>query len=681
MKIFGLIFLSLIFLFITYTGFGQKRTMSWVDPLTSHIDSTVNPGDDFFMYANGKWFKENPIPPSEKSYGLWGMIQATINDQIKSICISSTTSKHSTKGSNRQKIGDFYFSGMDSITINKKGLSVLEKELYQIDSMKDLNDLMVIEGMVDKSVISNLFNFFLGQDIKISSKYALFIRQGGTGLPSRNYYFDTDSKTVDIRAKYLQYIIGLFQNMGYSKDSAEKAGLQQMKLETQIASISRTKEQMRDPEKNFTKLSLQQFQKLTPNLNWHVFMQSLKLPQVDTVIIGQLEFFISLNQMIDTVPLSVWKNYFKFKFVNSLTAYLDDNLYNNFFSFYYTTLRGVAKPTSRWERVVEKTNKSLGELIGQVYVNEYLPKGAKAKLLEIGNSIKEVYIERIKNLEWMSPEAKKVALKKLALMGFKVGAPDKWKDQQTMIIDRSSFARNVINANRWTHEYMLSKFGKPIDKSEWNLTPQTFNAYYDHSNNEICVPGCNIMIPGYEKNLADDAVLYAMIGGSTFGHEMTHAFDDQGRKYDPYGNMNNWWNQNDSLQFYTKAKMLIDQYNGYIAVDTLHINGAQTIGENIADLCGLRMGYEAFKKTRQYKENQIVAGLSADQRFFLGWAYAWLINERTETVAVIVKTSGHSPTRFRVLGPLSNTSEFYKAFSLKKGDKMWLPEEMRVTIW
>ena len=683
MKILRPIFLFITFtlLFISQSIFAQKPPSVVSDPLASHIDYTVNPGDDFFMYANGQWFKENPIPLSENSNGLWEMIQATINDQIKTICESSAKMETTTQGSNRQKIGDFYFSGMDSLSINRKGLSVLKKELDQIESMKDLNDLMVIEGMVDKSVVSNLFNFFLGQDFKLSSKYALFFRQGGISLPGRNYYFDTDSKTVAIRHQFLAYAIGLYQNMGYQKAASVEAGKQLMKLETDLARISRTKEQLRDIEKNFTKISLKQLQELTPNMNWTVFLQSLKLHQVDTVILGQPEFFKGLDQLITTVPLSVWKDYFKFKLVNSLTAYLDDKLYNNYFSFYFTTLRGVEKPKSRWERVVEKTNKSLGELVGQVYVDEYLPKGSKEKLTEIGLSVKTVFIERIKNLDWMSEEAKEIALKKLAAMRFKVGAPDKWKDLSTMNIDRSSFAQNVMNANRWAHEYMLSKFGKPIDKTEWNMTPQTYSAYYDQPNNEVCVPGCNIIIPGFEKTMADDALLYSIIGGSTFGHEMTHAFDDQGRKYDEHGNMHNWWKDSDSIHFYKKTKELVAQYNSYVAVDTLHLNGFQTLGENIADLGGLRMGLEAFKKTNQYKTNELIDGLSAEKRFFLGWAYAWMINERPETVALSVKSDSHSPARFRVLGPLSNTPEFYKAFGLKEEDKMWIPEEKRVTIW
>ncbi len=671
----------ILILFITPPAIGQKTNTTRLDPLVSHIDSTVNSGDDFFMYANGKWFKENPIPPDKQSNGMWEKVQETINDQIREICASSATMKSSVKGSNRQKIGDFYFSGMDSLSINRRGISVLKKELHQIESMKDLNDLMVVEGMVDKAVSSHLFNFFLGRDITVSNKYALFIRQGGISLPSRDYYFDTDIKTVTIRQKFQEYAIGLYHRIGYTKTEAKKAGTQLMRLETQLAGISRTKEGLRDYQKNFTKLSLNQLQTITPHLNWALFLQSLNLNNVDTLTVGQLEFFKSLDPLVVSTPLQVWKDYFKFRLVNSLTAYLDDKTYADFFAFYYTTLRGVTQPKPRWESVVEKVNKSLGEPIGQVYVEEYLPKGAKEKLLEIGYAVKEAFIERIKDLDWMSSKAKITALKKLSTMGFKVGAPDKWKDISSMNINRYSYARNVMNANRWAHEFMLSKFGKPIDRTEWNMTPQTYSAYYDNANNEACVPGCKIIIPGFEKELADDAILYSVIGGSLFGHEITHGFDDQGRKYDENGNLNYWWNESDSIRFHEKTKQLATQYSAYIAVDTLHLNGYQTLGENIADLGGIRMGYEAFKKTRQYKEKKIVAGLSADQRFFLGWAYGWMINERPETVAVNVKTNDHSPVRFRVLGPLSNMPEFYKAFGLKNGDKMWRPEEMRVTIW
>jgi putative endopeptidase len=410
-------------------------------------------------------------------------------------------------------------------------------------------------------------------------------------------------------------------------------------------------------------------------------MAGVGLSKVDTVIVGQPEFLKSLNGFLKTYPLNDWKNYLKFHLISGLARYMDDKTYMESFSFYNTTLRGVKEPKPRWKRVVAQTDGSLGELIGQVYVNEYLPKGTKDKLLEIGNSIKAVYAQRMEKLDWMSEATKKKAVEKLNSVIMKVGYPDKWKDLSKMQIDRSSYVKNVMNANKWEANYMVSKYGKPVDRTEWGMEPQTYNAYYNPSNNEIVVPGCNIIVPGYERVLADDALLYSIIGGSTFGHEITHGFDDQGSKYDEKGNLHNWWTTQDSTQFYSKTKMIVKQFNNYIAIDSLHINGELTQGENIADLGGIVMGYEAFKKTNQYKNKEIIAGLNPDQRFFLGYAFAWMVNQRPEAIANQVKSNEHSPEKFRVIGPLSNMPEFFSTFGIKKGDPMWRPDSLRVKIW
>lgn len=341
----------------------------------------------------------------------------------------------------------------------------------------------------------------------------------------------------------------------------------------------------------------------------------------------------------------------------------------------------MQEPKPRWKRVVEQTDGSLGELIGQVYVDEYLPKGTKEKLVEIGNAIKQAYAERIKRLDWMSAVTKQKALKKLDAIIMKVGYPDKWKDLNSLEVDRSSYAANVMNANGWRFRYMVSKYGKPVDRTEWQMEPQTYNAYYNPSNNEIVVPGCNIIVPGYERTLADDALLYSIIGGSTFGHEITHGFDDQGSKYDELGNLNNWWTAADSVQFDAKTKMVVQQFNEYVAVDSLHINGELTQGENIADIGGIMMGNDAFKMTAQYKDRRVIAGMNPDRRFFLGYALAWMINDRPEAIANQVRSNEHSPAKFRVIGPLANMPEFYQAFGVKQGDRMWRPEGERIKIW
>jgi putative endopeptidase len=650
------------------------------DPLISHIDSSVKPGSDFFMYANGKWFKENPIPPTEPSNGIWQLIQDTINVQVRSICQSSAKHKNYTEGSNKQKIGDFYFSGMDSISLNKDGLKEIKNDLKRIDGISDLKTLVKEVAYCQIVSGSPLFSFGIGQDDRISSKNAIFIWQGGLSLPDKRYYFDSDSAATKIRKKFVDHLSNVYQIIGYDKAKSNKSANNLMKLETSLAGLCRNREDTRDPLKNYNKISYQKLLNNSPNLEWDIFLKEAGLKNVDTVIIGQPEFLTSINNLIKTISLDQWKDYLKYHFIRGLQRYLDDKTYLEFFSFYSKTLRGVQEPKPRWKRVVEETNASLGELIGQVYVDEYLPKGTKEKLQEIGNAIKEVYAQRIKNLDWMSEATKEKALTKLNKIIMKIGYPDKWKDLSAMKIDRSSFIRNGMSANRWEFNYMTAKYGKSVDRNEWNMEPQTYNAYYSPTNNEIVIPGCNILVPGYEHKLADDAILYGIIGG-TFGHEITHGFDDQGSKYDDKGNLNNWWTPEDSIRFFAKTKMIVDQYNNYIAVDSLHINGELTQGENIADLGGTIMAFEAFKKTDQFKNDEMIAGFSPAQRFFLGYALGWMVNERRETIANQVRSDEHSPVKFRVNGPLSNMPEFYKAFGVKEGDPMWRSEKDRIEIW
>jgi putative endopeptidase len=669
----------IIFLFCFSLSLSQsQRTL---DPLAAHIDSTVKPGDDFFLFANGTWFKENPIPASEQNNGLWQLIQDTINAQIRALCESSASITNAQTGSNKQKIGDFFSTGMDSLTLNKQGIHDLQNDLAMIDGISSLDGIVKAAAYIHTVAGSPLFRFGVGQDDKISSKNAIFISQGGLSLPDRNYYFDTDAQAVSNRQKFVEHLKNMFKIIGYEQAKAVQAAENLMRLETALAKTSRKREDTRDPLKNYNKISFAQLTESTSNLNWKIFTVSIGLHNVDTVIIGQPEFLSALNEYLTSFPLNDWKNYLKYHLVRGLARYLDDKTYSESFHFYSTVLRGVPEPKPRWKRVVEQTDRSLGELLGQVYVSEYLPKGTKDKLLEIGKAIKEVYAERIKKLDWMNEGTKIKALQKLSTIVMKVGYPDTWKDLSSMRIDRSSFVRNVMNANRWEVNYMLAKYGKLVDRSEWDMEPQTYNAYYNPSNNEIVVPGCNIILPGYERTLADDALLYSVIGGSTFGHEITHGFDDQGSKYNDQGNLENWWTSDDSVKFYAKTKMIIQQFNNYIAVDSLHINGELTQGENIADLGGIMMGYEAFKKTDQFRNQKIIAGLNPDQRFFLGYAFAWMVNERPEAIAAQVRSNEHSPAKFRVIGPLTNMPEFFTTFGIKAGDALWRPESARVKIW
>ncbi len=537
LKLSLLIFVFPIFLISCNSGIKNKNSR---DPLVAHIDSTVKPGDDFFLFANGKWFKENPIPASEGSNGLWLMIGDTINAQIRQICESAANLKNEKIGSNKQKIGDFFYSGMDSNSLNKRGLDGIKLILNKIDKIKNIDDLIQTSAYIHSFSGSPMFEFGVFQDLKFSQKYAVMIFQGGLSLPDRRYYFDNDSQAIVIRKKFVGYSSTLFHKMGYTSNESQLASLNLMKLETDMAKASKKLEDTRDPYKNYNKLSLYELYNSTPNINWKLFLTSTGLNNVDSVIVAQPEYIKALNGFLKTYSINDWKNYLKFYVFNGLADYTDDNTYNIFFDFNIRTLWGVSQPKPCWKRVVEQTNYSLGELIGQVYVQEYLPKGSKEKLLEIGNAIKKVYADRIAKLDWMSEPTKKKALNKLNKVIMKIGYPDKWKDMSSLQINRSSYLQNVIRANQWSFHYMISKYGKPVDRTEWEMEPQTYNAYYNPSNNEIVVPGCNIIIPGFEHKLADDALLYSIIGGSTFGHEITHGFDDEGSKYDENGNLNNW---------------------------------------------------------------------------------------------------------------------------------------------
>ncbi|HET9571567.1 MAG TPA: M13 family metallopeptidase [Bacteroidales bacterium] len=651
------------------------------DALAMHIDTTIVPGDDFFAYANGAWFKQNPIPASEQSNGIFQLVQDTINAQIRQICEKSAAESNAPNGSNKQKIGDFFYSGMDSALLNKKGISDLKVELDRIDQLSDLKGIIKEAAFIHMVSSAPLFNFWVSQDDKNSSKYQVFVHQGGLSLPDRAYYFDTDARTKSIRSNFVLHVGKMYEIMGYAPLQAKSAANKLMEMETALAKVSRKREDLRDPFANYHKMTFTSLKKMTPNIDWDLFLNHVGLTKADTVIVGQPEFLTALNSAFQKYSQLDWKNYLKFHLLNGLAEYMDDRTYQEDFSFYSTTLRGIQEPKPRWKRVVEKTDASLGELIGQVYVKEYLPKGTKEKLLEIGNAIKSVFAERIKGLDWMSSTTKEKALKKLDAVIMKVGYPDKWKDLSSLQVDRNSYVHNVMNANKWSFQYMINKFGKPVDRMEWGMQPQTYNAYYNPSNNEIVIPACNITVPGYEGKMADDAILYAIIGGSTFGHEITHGFDDQGCKFDAAGNLCNWWTSEDSSKFSQKTKMIVEQYNEYVVVDKLHINGALTQGENIADLGGVVMGYEAFKKTKQFKENQIIAGLNPNQRYFLGYALAWMMNIRPEALANQVKSDEHSPAKYRIIGPLSNIPEFFETFNVKAGNKMYRPDNKLVKIW
>lgn len=658
----------------------QQKSAEPEDPILSHVDPSVRPQDDFFEYANGAWLNSHPIDPSENSVGIFKAVDDTVQAQVYKICLEASATQNAA-GSNKQKIGDLYFSGMDSTTLNAQGIAALKEYLDRIDAVGSIKELPQIAAYLSPVSGTPFFRFGVSQDEKNSDVNVVSLSQGGLSLPDRNYYFDDDENTDRVRRAFRTYASGIFGKMGYDDAQAQAAVDKMLQFETQIAKSSRKREDLRDPFTNYNKMSVAQLAALMPGYDIKAYMSGVGLNGVDSVVVGQPEFFTALDRQLRQTDLSVLKDYLKFQVLDALAEYVDDDTYMLSFDYYSKSLRGAEVPRPRWKRVVDVTNSVLGDLVGQVYVAEYLPKGTKEKFIEIGDAIREEFANHIKNLDWMSEPTKVKALQKLEAVSMKLAYPDKWKDMSALDISRDSYAGNIINANRWRFDRMIKKYGQPVDRSEWHMQPQTYNAYYSPTNNEICIPGCNIIVPGFEGRMPDDAILYAIIGGSTFGHEITHGFDDSGCKYDAKGNLSDWWTAEDKAKFEEKTKKIVEQFDGYEVIDGLHINGKNTQGENIADLGGLIMGYEAFKKTDQYKNNVVIGGFTPDKRYFLGHAQAWMVRYRDEALVTRVKTDEHSPAKWRVIGPLSDCNEFYEAWGVKEGDKMWRAPEDRVKIW
>ena len=439
-------------------------------------------------------------------------------------------------------------------------------------------------------------------------------------------------------------------------------------------------EDLRDPYENYNKVAFSDLNKKYPAILWQNLFQEWQLNNVDSLVIGQPKFYEALGATLNKYDIEQWKNYCKWNLISAYASYLSKDFVDEDFHFFKTVLSGVKEQKPRWEIVVNETNDALGELIGQIYVKDYLPENTKEKLLEIGENIRTVYGKHIKALDWMSEATKVKALSKLAKINMKVGYPNQWKDMSKVEIN-TNYLENMLHVSEWEFNRMIAKYGKPVDRNEWEMFPQTYNAYYSATFNEIVVPACNIIVPGYEGKMPDDAILYGIIGGSTFGHEITHGFDDEGSQYDETGNLNNWWTKEDREKFKAKTKLIVEQYSQYTVLDSLHINGDATQGENIADLGGVTIGFEAFKNTELYKTNKIIGGLSPSQRFFMSYAFAWMVQRRDEAMAHQIMTDVHSPAKFRVNGVVSNFAPFYEAFNVKEGDAMYRTESVQVKIW
>ena len=656
-----------------------KSTSTKKDFLADNLDTTVSPAEDFFQYANGGWIKKNPIPNDQATWGIGNLVNEENLNRLKSINEKAAAAT-ATKGTADQKIGDFWKTAMDSAKIEGLGLKPLQPWFDKINGITDVRSLITTVAELKKIGSSTLFSDFVAQDDKNSEVMAYKLWQGGIGLPERDYYFNPDPSVANIRNEYVRYISKILTMAGDDSVAAAAAAKNIMTLETKLAKSSRKLEELRDDYRNYNKMAVADLPKLSTNIDWANYFGISDVKNVDSVIVGQPEFFTALNQELKSTPISIWKSYLRFNLINDFAATLPDRFGIEAFNF-NKLFSGAKERRPRWKRVLQNENNLMGELLGQLYVKEFFSETAKKRYEDMVEAIREALKNHITELTWMGDSTKQKAFTKLAAMKKKVGYPDKWKDFSVMDISTDSYVQNVINANQWWHNYNYNKLGKPVDRDEWDMSPQTYNAYYNPSNNEIVLPAGIFTVPGYMDDELDDALVYGYAAASTIGHEITHGFDDQGRKFDAKGNLSKWWTDKDSIEFSKRAEGIIKQFNEFEPVKGFHINGNATQGENIADLGGIVLGLEAFKKTEQYKKGEKISGLTPVQRYFLGYALGWLGHEREEVLRNQVMTDVHSPARYRVNGPFADVDEFYAAFNIKQGDKMYRADSLRVKIW
>jgi len=651
------------------------------DPVYENLDPTVKPGDNFFLYANGGWIKRNPIPAAYSSWGIGNVVQEDIRERLRKIN-EDALKANAPKGSSTQKIGDFYFSGLDTVSIEKEGTNPIKAQLDMIDAAQDVKGILNATASLSGFGVRAMIGARVSQDDKNSSKMILQLGQGGLGLPNRDYYYKTDARTTKIKDDYkANHLPTMLKLSGWDAQKAAKGAESIYKIEKFLADSSRKLEDMRDPYRNYNKMTVAKLNSLTPAINWTELFTKMEYKMVDTVIVGQPEYYRAVNKALTTFSVDDWKAYLRWKLVSAYAPYLNEALEDESFRFSGKVLAGRKEQLPRIKRVTDAENQLMGELLGQLFVKEYFPITAKARYAKMVEAMRQSYREHIQKLDWMSAATKQKALLKLNAIHPKVGYPDKWKDFSTLEIDRVSYAGNVMRARHWAYLISANKLGKPVNHLEWGMTPQTYNASYSPSNNEITLPAAQFIIPGVKDADVDDAVAYGYAAASTIGHEITHGFDDQGRQFDAKGNLKSWWTPQDSAKFTQRAQMLVEQFNGAVVLDSLHINGKATLGENIADLGGIVLGIDAFKKTAQYKAGKKIHGLSPMQRFFLGYALGWLGHTRDESLANQILTDVHSPGFLRVNVPFTDVPEFYTAFNIKKGDKMWVDPAKRVRIW
>lgn len=644
----------------------------------SQIDSAFSPCEDFEQFAAGNWLKNNPVPESESRWGSFNVLHDQNELQLKTIVEEASLAK-AKKGTNMQLVGDFYTSALDSTTINKLGYEPIKPHLNRIYKAKNMADLITTSVENKKIGSGSFFGFYVYIDAKNSERYITYLSQGGLGLPDKSYYFPKDERGENILAEYEKFITKLFVLTENSEEVAAQKAKNIIKVETEMAANSMDRVDLRDPHKTYHKMDKAGLQKLMPAINWQDFFATAEFKDFDTLIVRQPDFFEALNNSFKKFPLADWKDYVAFHFINDFAGHLSIDFEQTNFDFYSTTIKGVKQMKPQWKRALGKSNNYVGQPLGKLFVEKHFPEESKQMVLDMIHNISDVFKERVQQLDWMSDETKSKALEKLSKFNYKIGYPDKWKDYSAVDIQSNTLVQNVMNMNYHNYKENIDRLGKPIDKDEWGMNPQRINAYYSPIMNEIVFPAA-ILQPPFFNPEADDAINYGGIG-AVIGHEFSHGFDDKGSQFDGDGNLKNWWTEADLKNFGERTARLVNQFNNYEVAEGNKVNGELTLGENIADIAGLTLAYYGLQKAVEKKgKPELIDGFDHNQRFFLGWAQVWHTNAKDEFLINQVKTDPHSPTRYRIIGPLVNMKEFHSAFGCKEGE-MVAPDSLRVTIW
>ncbi|MCB0395194.1 MAG: M13 family metallopeptidase [Flavobacteriales bacterium] len=661
---------------------GESKPAGPVGFDIAYMDTTVSPCANFEQFAVGNWIKNNPVPSTESRWGSFNILGEENNERLKGLLEELLQKENLSVGSYEQVAADYYYSALDTDNIEKKGASDLKAQLEEINAITSLKELTTLSANLQTKGVRNLFGFFVAQDDRNSSQYISQLYQGGLGLPDRDYYFNTDDRSKMIRDEYLKHLATMFKLIGADEATAAAKAKTVMDIETKLAKASRTRIELRDPEKNYNKMPLAKLKSLAPSLDWDAFLAGAGVNSevAGEFVVGQPEFFKALQVTLTNVKLDDWKTYMIWHLLEHSSVYLSSDFVNADFAFYNTVLRGTKEQKTRWKKALQMTNGALGEALGRAFVGKYFPPSSKKYMEQMVENLRSAFRERINGLTWMSDSTKASALKKLEAFTYKIGYPNKWKDFSSLHIDRESLVLNSQRASQYEFKEMVDKLGKPIDKDEWFMSPQTVNAYYSPNQNEIVFPAGILMPPFYNPN-ADDAVNYGGIG-AVIGHEFTHGFDDQGSKYDGSGNLNNWWSDEDRKRFDDRSGMVVSQFNQFEALPGEFVNGSLTLGENIADLGGLILAYYALEKSYEGKEKPAdIDGYNYHQRFFFGWANVWKQNINDAELSQRLVTDPHAPGRQRILGPLANISEFKEAFGCSEGDAMVQSGDKRAVIW